>query len=71
MTKHTGLHFAYFAMRSTYAAMLIGGGRMPWNRDRWGCAAAVLPSACRRCSGCEYTHSGDGNIGALRQMCCQ
>jgi hypothetical protein len=29
MTKHTGLHFAYFAMRSTYAAMLIGGGRMP------------------------------------------
>ncbi len=31
MTKQTGLHFVYFAIRSTKACRPMGGGRRPWN----------------------------------------
>lgn len=35
MTKHTGLQREYFAMRSRYAGMVMGGGRMPWKMVGW------------------------------------
>lgn len=46
MTKHTGLHFAYLAMRSRYAAMLIGGVRCPWNGVR-RCAGGLSACKCK------------------------
>lgn len=47
MTKHTGLHLAYWAMRRRYAAMLMGGGRSPWNS-----VSRALTAGCR--SRCGY-----------------